>query len=358
VNPELERKVAKQFTERFGSVPEGIAFAPGRVNLIGEHVDYNDGLVLPMPLSEGTAIAWSRNGSDTFAAIAADFAEQDLFGLHPVHPETESWRSYVRGMVAESGLAREGLNLAIAGDLPRGSGLSSSASLCIAVGRTLAAAAQLEVGPVALSKAAQATEHHWAGVICGIMDQMAVAAGEQGTALLLDCRDLSYQTVSLPTDWTVAIVDSGITRGLVDGEYNARRAQCESAASKLGLASLRDASCATVANGNLEPVERRRAQHVVAEIERVREGAAAIAARDIAALAAILRAGHASLRDLFEVSVPPVDTLVDSINAALGDRGGARMTGGGFGGALVVVLEREAVPQLRAALDRPFHLVL
>ena len=201
--------------------------------------------------------------------------------------------------------------LAIAGSIPRGSGLSSSASLCIAIGRALGAAAGGDTSPQALALAAQAAEHNWAGVNCGIMDQMAVAAGTAGHALLLDCRDLTTRTLALPADWAVLIVQSGVVRGLVDGHYNARREDCEAAARALGVAALRDADAARITASALEPVVRRRALHVVQEIARTRAAVSAIEAADLAALGELMRASHASLREQFEVSVPPVDTLAD-----------------------------------------------
>lgn len=347
------------YVAAYGAEPEGVAFAPGRVNLIGEHVDYNDGLVLPLPISTGTAVAWGRSSGEFLDAVALDFGSgRDRYALGaapPHHPA--DWRSYVRGMteaMARRGVACAGLKLAIAGSNPRGAGLSSSASLCIALGRALADAAGAQSDPCELALAAQSAEHNWAGVNCGIMDQMAIAAGKPGHALLLDCRDLATRHVALPKDWAVVIVQSGVTRGLVDGHYNARRQDCELAAKAFGLASLRDASDDLIETAGLDPRIRNRARHVVSEIARTEAAVTAIAARDLAGFGSLLRASHASLRDLFEVSVPAVDQLVDLANAAIGDRGGARMTGGGFGGAVVAVLEADAVPALLAELNAKF----
>ncbi|MBP6556573.1 MAG: galactokinase, partial [Novosphingobium sp.] len=220
--------------------------------------------------------------------------------------------------------------------------------------RAMGAAAEVTLAATELAKAAQLTEHNWAGVQCGIMDQMAIAAGEPDHALLLDCRNLAARLVPLPSDWAVAIIQSGVTRGLVDGHYNARRRDCEAAAKALGLSSLRDADPAMIAAAGLDSITAARATHVVSEIARTRAAVAAIEARDLAALGDLLRASHASLRDQFEVSVPAVDRLVDLANAAIGPNGGARMTGGGFGGAVVAVLERSAVPKLIARLEHEF----
>lgn len=355
----LTERTREGFIAAFGEEPEGIAFAPGRVNLIGEHVDYNDGLVLPMPISTGTAVAWSRTSGAEVVAVALDFGdERDRFvpGKVAAH-EPADWRSYVRGMASAlvaQGAEIGGLQLAIAGNNPRGAGLSSSASLCIAIGRTLAQAGGMELSDQDLARAAQFAEHEWAGVKCGIMDQMAIAAGQPGHALLLDCRDLSTRQVALPADWAVAIVQSGVTRELVDGHYNARRRDCEAAAAALGLASLREATPAMVAAAPLDPVVRARASHVVSEIERTAQAVTAIENTDLSALGGLLRASHASLRDQFEVSVPAVDRLVDLANAAIAGEGGARMTGGGFGGAVVAVLPLDRVDQLVAELTDNF----
>jgi galactokinase len=347
------------FLEAYGTEPEGVAFAPGRVNLIGEHVDYNDGLVLPMPISTGTAVAWGRASGREIEAVALDFGtERDRFVTGEAAPYNPvDWRSYLRGMadgMARRGVTARGLNLALAGSNPRGSGLSSSASLCIALGRAIAAAAGTKLSPRELALAAQAAEHDWAGVNCGIMDQMAIAAGEPGHALLLDCRDLSSRQVTLPRGWTVAIIQSGVTRGLVDGHYNARRRDCEAAVAALGVSSLREASLDMIAVADLDPAISARASHVVSEIARTQAAVAAIEALDIRALGALLRASHVSLRDQFEVSVPKVDALVDLANAAIGPNGGARMTGGGFGGAVVAVLQRDAVADFVTTLERQF----
>ncbi len=345
------------FIELFGQEPSGVTFAPGRVNLMGEHVDYSDGLVLPMPITAGTAVAWGAGEDAGVEAVALDLDRaRDRFELGAAQPHAPAdWRSYVRGMascLAARGHRLGGARLAICGDIPRGAGLSSSASLCVAVGRALVTASgRAALPPRELALAAQAAEHHWAGVHCGIMDQMAVAAGAPGHAVLLDCRDLTTRSIALPADWAVLIVQSGVVRGLVDGHYNARRADCEVAARALGVTALRDVDAAQIATAALDPVVRRRALHVAHEIARTRAAVAAITARDLTALGVLMRASHASLRDQFEVSVPPVDALVEVLNMAIGADGGARMTGGGFGGAVVSVLADCDVPRVLSALD-------
>ena len=352
---------ARLFAQWQGTAPAGAVFAPGRVNLIGEHVDYNDGLVLPMPVREGTAVAWAARTDGRIMVRAADQLAPDEFALTgPDRPPAPAWPSYVRGMAAMIGAQMPGLvgaDLLITGDLPQGAGLSSSASLCIAVGRALLAAAGLSAPPVLLARAAQAAEHRYAGVACGIMDQMAVAAGEPGQAMLLDCRTLAFTLHPLPPDWSVLLIDSGIRRGLVDGAYNLRRAQCEAAARALGVASLRDATAAQLTRLATGSAEAQRAAHVVAEIDRVRAAAAALAAGDLPMMGHVLRSGHASLRDLFEVSLPAIDTLVAQANAAIGARGGARLTGAGFGGSVVAITDCGRGAELAEALTRPVRTV-
>lgn len=357
----LIQRTREGFAHAFGHAPDGVVFAPGRVNLIGEHVDYNDGLVLPMPISAGTAVAWSASGGDQVEAAALDFGGAvDRFAARDLAPhDPADWRSYLRGMAIEGaarGLPAGGAKLAVAGSIPRGSGLSSSASFCVGIGRALAAAAGADA-PTArdLALAAQAAEHRWAGVHCGIMDQMAIAAGEAGSALLLDCRDLATRLVTLPADWAVMIVQSGVKRGLVDGHYNQRRRDCEAAAAGLGVPSLRDANLAAIDAAPIDPLVRRRARHVVSEIARTRAAVAAVEARDLAALGEVLAASHASMRDDFEITVPPVDALVELLNRAIGGHGGARMTGGGFGGAVVAVMPAERVAQVRAAVEAGYR---
>ncbi|MCR2834347.1 galactokinase [Parerythrobacter lacustris] len=331
-----------RFAEVFGGGPEGVVFAPGRVNLIGDHVDYNDGLVLPMPLEVGTAVAWRARDDDRVVVHAADMDDPYCaFDLADPPPRSAGWHSLAHGMVslmqAEFPLTG-GIEMLVSGDLPRGSGLSSSASFCVAVGRAVAASSgRTDVDPVRIARLAQQVEHRFAGVACGIMDQMAVAVGNPGNAMLLDCRDLSWRDVAVPQDWCVMIVQSGVTRELVDGAYNARREQCESAARKLGVASLRDVDPDTVDWTGLDPVETRRARHVVSEIRRTRLAAKAMATGDIESFGRLMRAAHVSMRDDFEASHPEVDRQVIQIDRIIGPRGGARITGGGFGGASVAV---------------------
>jgi len=353
-------KATEGFRKSFGSAPDGVAFAPGRVNLIGEHVDYNGGLVLPMPISAGTAVAWRGRADGRINAVALDFDETDAFEVAAPQPTgTVDWRAYLRGMaacMAGRGLPVGGADIAVCGTIPRGAGLSSSASFCIAIGRALAAAGGADmVDPRALSLAAQDAEHAWADVKCGIMDQLSIAAGEPGSAVLIDCRSLNTQRIALPPEWSVMIVQSGVSRGLVDGHYNRRRADCELAAKALGVETLRDATLAQVDAAALDPVARQRARHVVTEIDRTSAAVVAVGARDIVELGSIFAQSHASMRDDFAITVPDIDRLVALLAGAVGPRGGARMTGGGFGGAVVAVMETDAVSRVSSLISQTYR---
>ncbi len=357
--PAAQQRAHDAFVRHFGERPDGIAFAPGRVNLIGDHVDYNDGLVMPMPLELGTAVAWRSGNGQSIRAVAADFGDAAYtLGSSSNAEGGGDWRAYLRGMAhVLDASARDGrsLDLAIAGDLPRGAGLSSSASYCIALGRAFIAAELAEpIVPVDLARAAQRTEHEYAGVSCGIMDQMASACGMEGHAMLLDCRTLGWRNFALPEDWAVMIVPSGATRGLVDGEYNLRREQCQQAARLLGVASLRDVTSAALDGADLPDLEHRRARHVVDETARVGDAAGYAAREDLAGLGNCLNHSHRSLRDLFEVSHPVVDRLAAILQRAIGRDGGARMTGGGFGGAVVAIAARSELDRLRGIVAREF----
>ncbi|MBU3672446.1 MAG: galactokinase [Sinobacteraceae bacterium] len=346
----------------------GECFAPGRVNLIGEHTDYNDGFVLPCALDVGTAVAIAPRTDNRIVAISESRGrvQRDEFSLEEL-PEPlprGAWANYLRGMVAAAltaGQAVSGMDLAIVGNVPQGVGLSSSASLSVALGKSLLTVAEHGPAPHAVSlqhiaRQAQWTEHHYAGCLCGIMDQMAAAMAAPAEALLLDCRDLTLERMALPEDWCVLIVDSGTRRELVAGEYNQRRLQCEAAARHYRVSTLRELSSARLSThrGALDDVCFRRARHVLTENERVLQAAAALKAADLRSFGAALRGSHESLRTDFEVTVPEVDALaamLDELIAHHADgRGGARMTGGGFGGCVIAVIEKPTAELILAGL--------
>lgn len=349
------------FGATFGGLPELIARAPGRVNLIGEHTDYNDGFVLPCAISRQTLVAARRRDDRQVRAVAGDLGGVETsFALDtPIRPDAAApWSNYLRGMadgLQAAGLDLPGADLAILGDMPRGAGLSSSAALENAAGLALAAlAGQADFDRTRLALIGQRAEHLFAGCQCGIMDQLVSARAVAGAALLIDCRSLECTPVPLPADVAVMIVHSGIARGLVDGEYNLRRQQCEAAARHFGVAALRDLA-ELPPPGGLDPVAYARARHVVGENARTLAAADALRAGDLAQLGQLMAASHAAMRDDFAITLPAIDRLVELLQQAIGSDGGARMTGGGFGGAVVAVLPQGRVEAVRAALLGHYH---
>jgi galactokinase len=362
VSVDQQTKLATDAFERcFGRAPDLVAFAPGRVNLIGEHTDYNDGFVLPCAINYGTAVAISARDDDQVRVVAADFGDaRDAFALGlPISMSSRvEWANHVRGVfaaVGKRGFAVAGCELAIAGNVPQGAGLSSSASLGVGIGKAVAALNRISsLGPKDLARLAQESENDFVGCACGIMDQMVSACGEAGHALLLDCRTLETAPVPIPADASVLIVHSGVTRGLVDSAYNERRDQCERAARHYGVAALRDVDAARLnaGRGGLDPVAFRRARHVVTENARTLAAADALKAGDLAVLGQLMAASHASMRDDFEITTPVIDALVAMIQDLIGGEGGVRMTGGGFGGCVVAVVPRDRSAELRSEIAK------
>lgn len=354
-----ERALAA-YRAAFGEAPSRLAYAPGRVNLIGEHTDYNDGFVLPCAIDRGTAVAVGAAPAGSIDVISADYGETDRFDSAAPFVPTPGWRTHVRAVAAvfrARGIAIEGMRIAIAGDVPQGAGLSSSASLGVALAAAFDRAGALDRTELALI--AQAAENDFVGCACGNMDQLIAAHGQSGAALLIDCRSLGTTPVPLSDDMAVLVVHSGITRGLVDSAYNERRAACEAVAAHFGIAALRDLDSATLAagEGRLDPVAVRRSRHVVTENARTVAMPAALAASDFAAIGALMAASHASMRDDFEITLPEIDRLVAAMSVALGGMGGARMTGGGFGGCVVAITRADVIPELFAAAHRHFDAV-
>lgn len=357
-------RVYAAFAEAFGGLPDLLARAPGRVNLIGEHTDYNDGFVLPMAISGQSLVVARPRPDRQIHVVAADFAgSRDCFALDAPASRNAAapWSDYVRGMVyamAAAGHAVQGADLAIAGDVPRGAGLSSSASVSVAIGMAMAAVSGLaDLDRTALAKLAQAAECDFVGTRCGIMDQLISARGQRDHALLIDCRTLACTAVPMPPEAAILIVHSGIERGLVDGAYNLRRAQCEAAAMQLGVAALRDVALPDLlaARGQMAPDVFRRARHVVTENARTVAAAEALVAGDLAGLGQLMAASHASMRDDFDITLPAIDALVGLLQDRIGPTGGARMTGGGFGGAVVAMLPKARLDAVIAAVTQHYR---
>jgi galactokinase len=364
MNQLLAARTDAVFQAAFGAAPTVHVQAPGRVNLIGEHTDYNDGLVLPCAIGYGTVIVARPRADRLVRVAAADYDHAiDEFALDaPIaRLDQPMWANYVRGVLNEllrRGLPVRGMDLAIAGDVPQGAGLSSSASLSVAVCRLFATLPGFEaLSPVDMALIAQASENDFVGCKCGNMDQISSACGVDGHALLIDCRSLEVRPVPIPPGAAIMIFNSQVRRGLVDSEYNTRRRQCEQADAHFGVAALRDLDLSTLCarGAELDPVVLRRARHVVTEIARVRSAAAALAAGDLARMGELMEASHASMRDDFEITVPLIDQLVGIVKAAIGSAGGVRMTGGGFGGCVVALVPDGLVDAVRAAVARDYR---
>ncbi len=347
------------FAKRFGRQPDLIARAPGRVNLIGEHTDYNDGFVLPCAIGFYTYVALGRRDDSIVTAVAADYGgQQDMFSLtEPIaHHPTQHWSNYLRGVLQclrLRGQRLRGMDLVISGDVPQGAGLSSSASLEVAIAQACKLAFALPMTPKDIALTGQQAENQFVGCNCGIMDQMISATGQRDHALLLDCRSLEARLIPMPSDLTVLIVNSNVRRGLLGSEYNARRASCETAARHYGVAALRDLDMAALKAGKhgLDPVSFRRARHIVGENSRTLAAADALAHGDLRALGLLMAQSHAAMRDDFEITVPAVDALVRIIKEQIGDDGGVRMTGGGFGGCVVALMAPDKVDAVIAAVN-------
>jgi galactokinase len=348
-----------EFEHRFGASPTFHIRAPGRVNLIGEHTDYNEGYVLPMAIDRAIHIILRPRPDSRVSVHSLDYDETAQFDAAAPQRGGPQWAEYIKGVawaMQADGLRLRGWEGVLTGDIPRGAGLSSSAALEIAAGLAFAAAADLQPDPVKLAKLGRQAENEWVGVRCGIMDQMACAASKQGHALLLDCRTLAYEHIPLPPDVRIAILDTATRRGLVDSAYNERRAACEQAAQRLGVRALRDLDEAGFRSraGALDDITQRRARHVVSENGRVLQAVEALRRGDAAALGRLLDVSHTSLRDDFEVSSEALNSIVAIARRQPGCYG-ARMTGAGFGGCAVALVQQESAEAFAQAAARRYR---
>jgi galactokinase len=328
------------------AVFDAIAAAPGRVNLLGEHTDYNDGFVLPVAIAQRTRVAMRRNGSDAFALHAEELERTVRFSLDA--PPAEHFASYVFGclvLAREQGAEVPGLDIEVSSEVPMGVGLSSSAALEVATLRCLRTLLHLSFDDVLVAQLAQRAEIEYAGVRCGIMDQMASSLAATERALLIDTRSLERRDVPLPEGSAVLVLDSGVARTLAGSGYNQRRGECEAAAGLLGLASLRDVQRLEDLD-QLPEVLGRRARHVFTENARVLQAAETA---DAAQFGRLMNASHASLRDDYQVSTAELDLLVALLQKQQGVFG-ARLTGAGFGGACVALCRRDALEQVAQAV--------
>ncbi len=348
------------FARCFGHPPRWLVAAPGRVNLIGEHTDYNDGFVLPMAIERYIVIAAGATTTGRVTLHSVTTGETATFGVRPkVERGEPGWSNYVRGVIAQfqkRGRKVSGFDAVIESSLPFGGGLASSAALEVAAAATLEAMTGPALDPIDKALLCQRAEHEFAGVPCGIMDQFTSILGEENHALLLDCRSRTTTPVPLTNpNVTVLIINTNVRHKLAESEYAIRRHQCETAARALKVPALRDATLMSLeaAQARMDPVVFRRARHVITENERTLQAAKAIQAADWPAVGQLMYASHASLRDDYQVSCPELDMVVELVREMGTDAAviGCRMTGGGFGGCAVGLVKTEAVQRITRGLD-------
>jgi galactokinase len=351
--------VREHFSRIFHHEPAVVTSAPGRVNLIGEHTDYNGGYVLPMAIPQRTWVAVAPTEGGRARVSSRNLRGGDRFREFPVGDEavTKTWIDYVQGVtqaLARDGHALRGFDLAIVSDVPLGSGLSSSAALEVAVLRALRDLFTLAIDDVRLAQLGQRAENDFVGAPVGLMDQMAASLADDHTALFLDTRTLQYEQVPLPSGGALVVINSGVAHNHASGDYRTRRAECERAAAALGVPQLRDLGLADLPRAAAlpDPIARR-ARHVITENERVLESVAAMKAGDLRSLGALFAASHASQRDDFEVSVPEIDLLVE-LASAEPEVFGARLTGGGFGGSIVALVHAGAAQAVGERVSRAY----
>ncbi len=358
------------FRERFHSEPEGVAEAPGRVNLIGEHIDYNDGLVLPFAIDRSILCGWSRRDDDAIVAYSLELNEQSRFNIANITSAGPGdWSNYPRAVahvLHDAGESVGGLDASLTGDVPQGAGLSSSAALEVAVGGALRDAFELPIKEAALAQICQRAENEYVGVQCGIMDQFAAALSKRDHALLIDCRTLAYKHVPLGFEehgLAIVIANSAVRRELITSAYNDRRRECEEAVVRLrdllgrhSLHSLRDVQMAEIDGLEIAPddVVLRRARHVVSEIDRVAEAVDALDRDDFVRLGELMVQSHLSLKTDYAVSSEQLDLLVGLATAQKYVLG-ARLTGAGFGGCTVNLVRADRVEEFARDVVAPYR---
>jgi len=345
------------FMQKYNKQPELTVYAPGRVNIIGEHTDYNDGFVMPCAINYGTAIAGAKRTDHIWNVYAADLDLEDTFSLDEDFPQSEQkWANYVRGVVKfiqeRCPQFKQGADLVISGNVPHSSGLSSSAALEVAMGKFCQQLSDLPLTHTEIALIGQKAENKFVGANCGNMDQLISALGQKDHLLMIDCRSLETQPTPVPKDVAVIIVNSNVPHDLVTGEYNTRRWQCEKAAEFFGVKALRDVSVEEFQKREAEltalnALVAKRARHVVTENQRVLDAVEALKHNDLTKLGELMGQSHESMRDDFEITVPQIDYLVELAQLVIGKTGGARMTGGGFGGCIVALAPHDKVEAVR-----------
>ena len=361
---ELLQDTIERYRKLHGEMPTVIASAPGRVNLIGEHTDYNDGFVLPVAIDRSIMIAAGKRTDGLLKLTSVDLLSSVTLPIDSLRYDDEKrWTNYPAGVVSllkRKGLKVGGANLVIRGNIPIGAGLSSSAALSVASTLTFSILNDLNLPSLDSVRIAQETEMEFVGVQCGIMDQFISVMGKRGHAVFLDCRSLEYTHISFPAGVCLVICDTGSRRELANSAYNQRRAECEDAVRQLNkknreINSLRDINMEQfqVLGSLLSPVARKRAYHVVSENERVRQSVAALKKNDVEAFGRLMKESHESLRNNFEVSSKELDAFVEIASSTEGVHG-ARMTGAGFGGSGICIVEKEKIDNLVSRLRSEF----
>ena len=377
LDPTPADRVAAEFRRLFGQPASHAVRSPGRVNLIGDHTDYNDGFVLPMAIDRALHIALRPTAARRVTLHALDFGEEASFELDdlarsedpargdspgsraPAEHQRHGWLEYVRGVawaLQEAGHRLRGWQGVIAGDVPLAAGLSSSAALELAVARAFATASRITWDPTAMARVCRKAENRWVGVQCGIMDQLIAARAVEGHALLIDCRSLATEAVPLPPACRLVVLDTGVRRELVDSAYNTRRAECAAAARHFHVDVLRDLDEKRLRAGStaLDDMLLRRARHVLTENRRVLQAAQAMRRGEAAELGRLMDASHISLRDDFEVSSTELDAMVRCARQHYGCLG-ARLTGAGFGGCAVALVGEDALAHFDASVSAAYR---
>ena len=351
--------VLKCFEEKYGNAPEYLVRAPGRVNLIGEHTDYNEGYVMPLAINYAVWIAFSQIPEPEVHLHSIDFDQSVVIPINQALTKGEGWSEYLKGLIniyKHSKFKIFGWKGIIAGNVPIGAGLSSSAALTLALTRVFAKVSNLDWDPRQMARICQLAENQWVGVNCGIMDQMISASGQEDHVTLIDCRSLKTTPVPLPEEVRVVILDTCTRRGLVDSAYNERRKQCESVASFFGKKTLRDVSYKQLneAKDKIDHTQFKRARHVVQENERVLDCAESLRLGNLEHVGKLMNSSHKSLRDDFEVSSDALDLIVENALKAPGCYG-ARMTGAGFGGCAVALVETKKTEDFVKKVLKSYH---
>lgn len=355
----LQQLIRDEFQRQFNDAPVAIVRAPGRVNLIGEHTDYNDGYVLPMAINRAAWIALRPRSDNRVLVYSPYFKQTVTFSLDDLDTAKSGWIEYIRGMawaLQRDGYTLRGWDGIMLGDVPVGAGLSSSAALELATACAFAVTSNFVWDAPRMAKLGQKTENQWVGVNCGIMDQMISAAGKKDHALLIDCRSLDTELVPLPPETSVVVLDTATRRGLGDTAYNERRARCEEAARFFGVKALRDVTLEQFnqKSSQLDEITRKRTRHVITENDRTLQAAKAMKAGDALELGRLMQASHVSMRDDYEISSEALNAIV---NCAMQESScyGARMTGGGFGGCGVALVRADQAELFASHIAENYH---